>query len=175
SGTSTRSSPGSGSSSSGPPAAERGPQPARRSTAACPAARGSAPGRAGRSYHRRVTAPERRQLLYEGKAKRLYATAEPDRLLVEFKDDARAFNAQKRGVIAGKGAANNAITQRVFAALEAVGIPTHLVAGVSETEQLVEKVEIVPLEDVVRNRAAGSFAKRYGVEGGGVLDPLVVE
>jgi len=122
-----------------------------------------------------VTAPERRELLYEGKAKRLYATDEPGRLLVEFKDDATAFNAQKRGVIAGKGAANNAITQRVFAALEAVGVPTHFVAGVSETEQLVEKVEIVPLEVVVRNRAAGSFAKRYGVEEGGVLDPIVVE
>lgn len=122
-----------------------------------------------------MTAPQRRELLYEGKAKRLYATDDPRRLLVEFKDDATAFNAQKRGVIAGKGAANNAITQRVFAALEAVGIPTHLVAGVSETEQLVERVEIVPLEVVVRNRAAGSFAARYGVEEGGVLEPRVVE
>ncbi len=122
-----------------------------------------------------MTRPERRQLLYEGKAKRLYATDEPSRVLVEFKDDATAFNAQKRGVIAGKGAANNAITQRVFAALEAVGVPTHLVAGVSDTEQLVERVEIVPLEVVVRNRAAGSFAARYGVEEGGVLDPIVVE
>jgi phosphoribosylaminoimidazole-succinocarboxamide synthase len=122
-----------------------------------------------------VTAPERRQLLYEGKAKRLYATDEPSRLLVEFKDDATAFNAQKRGTIPGKGAANNAISQRVFAALEAVGVPTHFVAGVSETEQLVERVAIVPLEVVVRNRAAGSFAKRYGVEEGGVLDPMVVE
>lgn len=122
-----------------------------------------------------MTSPERKQLLYEGKAKRLYATDEPGRLLVEFKDDATAFNAQKRGTISGKGAANNAITLRVFAALEAVGIPTHLIGGVSETEQLVEQVRIVPLEVVVRNRAAGSFAARYGVEEGGVLEPKVVE
>ncbi len=122
-----------------------------------------------------MTAPERQQLLYEGKAKRLYATDQPGLLLVEFKDDATAFNAQKRGTIRGKGAANNAITQRVFEALDAVGIPTHFVRGVSDTTQLVRRVEIVPLEVVIRNRAAGSFAQRYGVEEGGELSPIVLE
>lgn len=129
----------------------------------------------GRRYHRVVTAPERQQLLYEGKAKRLYATDQPGLLLVEFKDDATAFNAQKRGTIRGKGAANNAITQRVFEALDSVGIPTHFVRGVSDTTQLVRRVEIVPLEVVIRNRAAGSFAQRYGVEEGGELSPIVLE
>ncbi len=117
----------------------------------------------------------RKELLYEGKAKRLYATGEPDVVLVEFKDDATAFNAQKRGVVVGKGAANNQITQRVFEALGAVGIPTHFVERVSDTEHLATRVEIVPLEVVVRNRAAGSFASRYGIEEGGELSPIVVE
>ena len=122
-----------------------------------------------------MNAPARKELLYEGKAKRLYATDQPGHVLVEFKDDATAFNARKRGTIAGKGAANNAISQRVFRALEAVGVPTHFVAGVSDTEQLVRQVKIVPLEVVVRNRAAGSFAARYGVPEGGELAPKVVE
>ncbi len=122
-----------------------------------------------------MTIPERKQLLYEGKAKRLYATDRPGHLLVEFKDDATAFNAQKRGTIKGKGAANNAISERVFRALEAVGVPTHFVDSVTDTMQLVRQVEIVPLEVVVRNRAAGSFAQRYGVEEGGELNPIVVE
>lgn len=119
--------------------------------------------------------PERKQLLYEGKAKKLYATDRPGHLLVEFKDDATAFNAQKRGTIKGKGAANNAISERVFRALEAVGVPTHFVDSVTDTMQLVRQVEIVPLEVVVRNRAAGSFAQRYGVDEGGELNPIVVE
>ncbi|HEX7000466.1 MAG TPA: phosphoribosylaminoimidazolesuccinocarboxamide synthase [Trueperaceae bacterium] len=122
-----------------------------------------------------MTMPERRQLLYEGKAKKLYATDRPGHLLVEFKDDATAFNAQKRGTIKGKGAANNAISERVFRALEAVGVPTHFVDSVTDTMQLVRQVEIVPLEVVVRNRAAGSFAQRYGVDEGGELNPIVVE
>lgn len=122
-----------------------------------------------------MTVPERKQLLYEGKAKRLYATNEPGLLLVEFKDDATAFNAQKRGTIEGKGTANNAISARVFGALEAVGVPTHFVRSVSDTVQVVRQVEIVPLEVVVRNRAAGSFAQRYGVEEGGELSPIVLE
>ena len=122
-----------------------------------------------------MTVPERKQLLYEGKAKRLYATSEPGLLLVEFKDDATAFNAQKRGTIEGKGSANNAISARVFSALEAVGVPTHFVSSVSDTVQVVKQVEIIPLEVVVRNRAAGSFAQRYGVEEGGELAPIVLE
>lgn len=119
--------------------------------------------------------PERGALLYEGKAKRLYATADPALLLVEYKDDATAFNAQKRGTIAGKGAINNAVSERLFRVLEAAGVPTHLVRRTSKTEQLVRKVEIVPLEVIVRNRAAGSFAQRYGVEEGAELEPVVVE
>lgn len=122
-----------------------------------------------------MTVPQRKQLLYEGKAKRLYATSEPGLLLVEFKDDATAFNAQKRGTIEGKGTANNAISARVFNALEAVGVPTHFVSSVSDTVQVVRQVEIIPLEVVVRNRAAGSFAQRYGVEEGGELSPIVLE
>ena len=118
---------------------------------------------------------ERGELLYEGKAKKVYATDDSELLVVEYKDDATAFNAQKRGTISGKGAINNAVSERLFRVLEAAGVPTHLVARTSATEQLVRKVEIVPLEVVVRNRAAGSFAKRYGVEEGGALEPIVIE
>ncbi len=122
-----------------------------------------------------MSQPRRGRLLYEGKAKRLYETADPGQLLVEFKDDATAFNAQKRGTIAGKGALNNAISERLFRVLEAAGVPTHFVERSSATEQLVRRVEIVPLEVIVRNRAAGSFAKRYGVEEGVELEPIVIE
>lgn len=114
-------------------------------------------------------------LLYEGKAKRVYASDDPELLVVEFKDDATAFNAQKRGTIEGKGAINNEVSERLFAVLAAAGVPTHLVGRSSATEQIVRRVEIVPLEVVVRNRAAGSFAQRYGVEEGVPLDPIVVE
>lgn len=114
-------------------------------------------------------------LLYEGKAKRLYATDSGDALLVEFKDDATAFNAQKRGVITGKGAVNNAVSARLMGYLEAAGVPTHLLEVVSADEQLVRRVSIVPLEVIARNRAAGSFAQRYGVAEGGELDPVVIE
>lgn len=113
--------------------------------------------------------------MYEGKAKRVYRTAEPDQLLVEYKDDATAFNAQKRGTIAGKGAINNAVSARIFRLLDAVGIPNHLLATVSDTEQLVRAVKIIPVEVIVRNRAAGSFAARYGVEEGTELDLTVIE
>lgn len=119
---------------------------------------------------------ERRgELLYEGKAKRLYATDDPGTLVVEYKDDATAFNAQKRGTISGKGAVNNAVTARIFQYLESAGVPTHLVAVRAGNEQLVRRVAIVPLEVIVRNRAAGSFAQRYGVAEGGELDPVVIE
>ncbi len=114
-------------------------------------------------------------LLYEGKAKRLYATDVDDALLVEYKDDATAFNAQKRGVISGKGAVNNAVSARLMGYLEAAGVPTHLLEVVSPNEQLVRRVSIVPLEVIARNRAAGSFAQRYGVAEGGELDPVVIE
>jgi phosphoribosylaminoimidazole-succinocarboxamide synthase len=121
------------------------------------------------------SAPKKQGLKYEGKAKKVWETADPERLIVEFKDDATAFNAQKRGTIANKGVVNNAISARLFGALEQQGVPTHLIEVLGEREQLVRAVEIIPVEVVVRNRAAGSFAKRYGVEEGLELDPIVIE
>jgi len=118
---------------------------------------------------------QRAELLYEGKAKKVYATTDPTRHVIEHKDDATAFNAQKRGTIAGKGEVNAAVASRVFEFLAEAGVPTHLEALISPREQLVKAVRIVPLEVVVRNRAAGSFAKRYGVPEGGELDPVVIE
>lgn len=113
--------------------------------------------------------------LYEGKAKRLYATDLDGVLLVEYKDDATAFNALKRGTIQGKSAVNNAVSGRLMSFLEAAGVPTHLIEVRDGALQLVKQVEIIPLEVICRNRAAGSFAKRYGVEEGGELDPTVIE
>ena len=112
---------------------------------------------------------------YEGKAKRVYATDDPERLVVEYKDDATAFNAQKRGSVAGKGIFNNAISAHLFALLEGAGVPTHFLEKLSEREQLVRAVKIIPIEVIVRNRAAGSFAERYGVEEGLPLEPTVIE
>lgn len=119
--------------------------------------------------------PQRLTLRYEGKAKKVYNTSSPDLYIVEFKDDATAFNAQKRGTIANKGVVNNAVTARLLSYLEAHGVPTHLVAQLSEREQLVKAVTIIPVEVVVRNLAAGSFAKRYGVDEGLPLQPPVLE
>lgn len=122
-----------------------------------------------------IVSHQRAQMMYEGKAKRVYRTDDPERLLVEYKDDATAFNAQKRGTIAGKGAINNAVSERIFRLLDAVGIPNHLIEKVSDTEQLVRAVTIIPLEVIVRNKAAGGFAARYGVEEGTELDLTVIE
>ena len=119
--------------------------------------------------------PQRLTLRYEGKAKKVYNTSSPDLYIVEFKDDATAFNAQKRGTIANKGVVNNAVTACLLSYLEAHGVPTHLVAQLSEREQLVKAVTIIPVEVVVRNLAAGSFAKRYGVDEGLPLQPPVLE
>ena len=120
--------------------------------------------------------PERGQLLYEGKAKRVYRTAEPERLRVVYKDDATAFNAEKRGTIVGKGRANAAITAVVYRHLEATGaVATHFLDQIAPDELLVRRVDIVPVEVIVRNRAAGSFAARYGVAEGGELEPVVIE
>lgn len=119
--------------------------------------------------------PQRLILRYEGKAKKVYATSDPELYIVEFKDDATAFNAQKRGTIANKGVVNNAVTTRLFSYLEAHGVPTHFLAQLSDREQLVKAVTIIPVEVVVRNLAAGSFARRYGVEEGLPLKPLVIE
>jgi phosphoribosylaminoimidazole-succinocarboxamide synthase len=115
------------------------------------------------------------QLLYEGKAKQLFASDDPTLAVVYFKDDATAFNAQKRGSVAGKGAVNNAVTAMLYGELERFGVPTHFVALLSEREQLVKRVRIIPVEVIVRNRAAGTFAARYGVAEGRPLDPTVIE
>ena len=112
---------------------------------------------------------------YEGKAKKVFATEDPSLFIVEYKDDATAFNAQKRGTIQAKGVVNNAITTTLFTYLEDNGIPTHFVKQLGEREQLVKAVTIIPVEVIIRNLAAGSFAKRYGVEEGLPLDPIVIE
>ena len=105
---------------------------------------------------------EKREMLYEGKAKKVYATDDPVMLIVSYKDDASAFNGLKKGTITGKGVINNQMSNRLMAILEKDGIPTHFVKELSERETLVKRVKIVPLEVIVRNIAAGSFSKRYG-------------
>lgn len=112
---------------------------------------------------------EKKELLYEGKAKKVYTTEDPDVLIVDYKDDATAFNGQKKGTIVGKGVVNNRMSNHVFKILESKGIPTHLVEELSDRETAVKKVEIVPLEVIIRNVAAGSFSKRLGVEEGTVF------
>ncbi len=113
--------------------------------------------------------------LYEGKAKKVFATENPAEYIVQYKDDATAFNAQKRGSWAGKGAVNNAMTAHLFPILEEAGIPTHFIAKLSDTEQRVKAVTIIPVEVIVRNVAAGSFSKRLGIEEGTPLSRPVVE
>ena len=113
--------------------------------------------------------------LYEGKAKKVYATEDPSLVIVDYKDDATAFNGAKKGTITGKGVINNQMTNRFMAKLEKAGIPTHFVEELSERETLVKKVSIVPLEVIIRNISAGSFAKRYGVEEGIVFDAPTIE
>ncbi|WP_431028109.1 phosphoribosylaminoimidazolesuccinocarboxamide synthase [Lysinibacillus sp. LZ02] len=115
------------------------------------------------------------QLLYEGKAKRLYATENPEILFVEYKDSATAFNGEKKEDIAGKGVLNNRITTLIFEKLQAAGIASHFVQRISDNEQLVKKVDIIPIELVVRNIAAGSLAKRLGLEEGTPLKRPIVE
>lgn len=118
---------------------------------------------------------EKREQLYEGKAKKVYATDDPELLIVDYKDDATAFNGLKKGTIAGKGVINNQMSNRLMAKLEEAGVPTHYVQELSERETLVKKVSIVPLEVIVRNIAAGSFSKRYGVEEGVVFYQPTIE
>ena len=113
--------------------------------------------------------------LYEGKAKKVFATEDPERLIVSYKDDATAFNGLKKGTIVGKGVINNRMSNLLMGRLENAGIPTHLVEELSERETLVKKVSIVPLEVIVRNIAAGSFSKRYGVEEGVAFDSPTIE
>lgn len=113
--------------------------------------------------------------LYEGKAKKVYATNDPDLVIVDYKDDATAFNGEKKGTIAGKGSINNRMTNFMFKLLEKEGIPTHLVEEINDRETIVKKVEIVPLEVIVRNVAAGSFSKKLGIEEGTPLKSPTLE
>lgn len=109
---------------------------------------------------------EKKEMLYEGKAKKVYATDNPEVCIVDYKDDATAFNGLKKGTIAGKGVINNRMSNYLFRKLEEVGVPTHYVEELSDRETAVKKVSIVPLEVIVRNVAAGSFSKRLGIEEG---------
>ena len=118
---------------------------------------------------------EKREQLYEGKAKKVFATDDPALLIVQYKDDATAFNGKKKGTITGKGVINNQMSNRLMRRLETAGVPTHFVEELSERETLVKKVQIVPLEVIVRNVSAGSFAKRYGVAEGIVFPSPTVE
>ena len=113
--------------------------------------------------------------LYEGKAKKVYSTEDPNVVIVSYKDDATAFDGLKKGTITGKGAINNQMTNYLMQQLEKAGVPTHFVEELSERETAVKKVSIVPLEVIIRNISAGSFAKRYGVEEGIVFDEPTIE
>nr|WP_321362296.1 phosphoribosylaminoimidazolesuccinocarboxamide synthase [uncultured Hyphomonas sp.] len=117
----------------------------------------------------------KRRVVYEGKAKILYEGPEPGTLIQYFKDDTTAFDAQKRAVLDGKGVLNNRISEFMMTRLAGVGIPTHFIRRLNMREQLIKKVEIIPLEVVVRNVAAGSLAKRLGIEEGQVLPRPIVE
>jgi len=118
---------------------------------------------------------EKLQQLYEGKAKKVFATDDPEKLIVEYKDDATAFNGLKKGTIKGKGVINNQMSNRLMAYLEKQGVPTHFIQEINERETIVKKVSIVPLEVIIRNISAGSFAKHYGVEEGIVFDQPTIE
>ncbi|HNY18050.1 MAG TPA: phosphoribosylaminoimidazolesuccinocarboxamide synthase, partial [Treponemataceae bacterium] len=113
--------------------------------------------------------------LYEGKAKKVFATNYPDLVIIDYKDDATAFNGEKKGQIESKGVLNNSITTGLFELLERKGVKTHFIAKLSEREMLCKKVSIVPLEVITRNVAAGSFSKRLGVAEGSALKTTVFE
>ncbi|WP_392351389.1 phosphoribosylaminoimidazolesuccinocarboxamide synthase [Parasynechococcus sp.] len=119
--------------------------------------------------------PDHGELLYEGKAKRVFASDQPDRVLVEFKNDATAFNAQKRAQLEDKGRLNCQISARLFEALEAAGIPTHYLGLASETWMVVQRVEIVPLEVVLRNIATGSLCRQAPIAEGTAIDPALLD
>ena len=118
---------------------------------------------------------EKKEQLYEGKAKKVFATDDANLVIVDYKDDATAFNGEKKGTITGKGVINNVMSNLMFQLLEQQGVPTHFVEQLSERETLVKKVSIVPLEVIIRNISAGSFAKRFGVEEGIVFDEPTIE
>ena len=118
---------------------------------------------------------EKLEMMYEGKAKKIYATYKADEVIVYYKDDATAFNGEKKGQIEDKGVLNNAITSMLFEMLNEKGVPTHFIEKLNDREQLCKKVEIVPLEVIVRNVAAGSMAKRLGLQEGTELKTTVFE
>ena len=118
---------------------------------------------------------EKREQLYEGKAKKVYATDDSDLVIVSYKDDATALDGLKKGTIVGKGVINNQMTNRLMARMEKAGIPTHFVKELSERDTLVRRVSIVPLEVIIRNLSAGHFASRYGVEEGIVFPEPTIE
>ncbi len=118
---------------------------------------------------------EKLEQVYEGKAKKVYKTSDKDLYIVSYKDDATAFNGLKKGTIVGKGVINNRMSNMMMQLLEKKGVPTHYVQELSERDTLVKKVSIVPLEVIIRNVSAGSFAKRYGVEEGIVFDEPTIE
>ena len=118
---------------------------------------------------------EKKEQLYEGKAKKVFKTDDPKKFIVEYKDDATAFNGEKKGQISGKGVVNNTMSNIIFQLLEKKGVPTHFIEQISERETVVKAVKILPLEVIVRNVSAGSFAKRYGVEEGIVFDAPTFE
>ena len=117
----------------------------------------------------------KKEQLYEGKAKKVFLTDDPELLIVSYKDDATAFNGLKKGTISGKGVINNRMSNFLMQRLEQAGVPTHFVEELSERETLVKKVSIVPLEVIIRNISAGSFSKRYGVEEGLVFETPTIE
>lgn len=118
---------------------------------------------------------EKGAMIYEGKAKKVYQTSDENLYIVSYKDDATAFNGLKKGTISGKGVINNQMSNLLMQMLEKGGVPTHYVEELNERETLVKKVSIVPLEVIIRNISAGSFAKRYGVEEGIVFDAPTIE
>jgi phosphoribosylaminoimidazole-succinocarboxamide synthase len=118
---------------------------------------------------------EKLEQVYEGKAKKVFKTDDPELYIVDYKDDATAFNGLKKGTISGKGVINNRVSNFMMKMLESKGVPTHLVEEISPRETIVRRVKIVPLEVIIRNKAAGSFSKRYGVPEGTELASPVLE
>ena len=118
---------------------------------------------------------EKMEQLYEGKAKKVYSTENPELYIVSYKDDATAFNGEKKGTIVGKGSINNRMTNMLMQVLEKKGVPTHFVEEINDRETVVKKVSIVPLEVIISNISAGSFAKRFGVEEGIVFEEPTIE
>jgi len=115
------------------------------------------------------------EMIYEGKAKKVYKTEDKDKYIVEYKDDATAFDGKKKGTIVGKGVVNNKMSAAMFMLLEEEGVPTHMIELINDRESLVKAVKIIPIEVIVRNVAAGSLAKRLGLEEGTVMDKTVLE